>query len=92
MYRFSRADNESAQHFFARAIGLDPTFARAHAGLSFTHWQDAFQGWPTVGPPSSAPTKPLNAAWRWTIATLQRMSRSAARCGCKRIRIARSAS
>jgi hypothetical protein len=45
MYRFSRADNESAQHFFARAIGLDPTFARAHAGLSFTHWQDAFQGW-----------------------------------------------
>src|SRR5262249_10246328 len=24
---------------------LDPTFARAHAGLSFTHWQNAFQGW-----------------------------------------------
>src|SRR5262249_52481957 len=25
--------------------GLDPTFARAHAGLSFTHWQNAFQLW-----------------------------------------------
>jgi tetratricopeptide (TPR) repeat protein len=24
---------------------LDPTFARPHAGLSFTHWQNAFQQW-----------------------------------------------
>ena len=24
---------------------LDPTFARAYAGLSFTHFQNAFQGW-----------------------------------------------
>jgi DNA-binding SARP family transcriptional activator len=45
MYRFSRADNERARHFFATAVRLDPTFARAHAGLSFTHWQNAFQGW-----------------------------------------------
>jgi DNA-binding SARP family transcriptional activator/TolB-like protein len=45
MYRFNRADNERAQHFFATAVRLDPTFARAHAGLSFTHFQNAFQGW-----------------------------------------------
>jgi DNA-binding SARP family transcriptional activator/Flp pilus assembly protein TadD len=45
MYRFSRAENEQAGHFFATAVRLDPTFARAHAGLSFTHWQNAFQGW-----------------------------------------------
>ena len=45
MYRFNQADNERAQHFFQTAVRLDPTFARAHAGLSFTHWQNAFQGW-----------------------------------------------
>ena len=45
MYRFNRADNDRARHFFDAAIRLDPTFARAHAGLSFTHWQNAFQGW-----------------------------------------------
>ncbi|MBK1661130.1 BTAD domain-containing putative transcriptional regulator [Paracraurococcus ruber] len=45
MYRFNRADNERARHFFEAAIRLDPTFSRAHAGLSFTHWQNAFQGW-----------------------------------------------
>ncbi len=45
MYRFTREDNGHAQDFFSRAVALDPTFARAHAGLSFTHWQNAFQGW-----------------------------------------------
>ncbi|MEQ1438873.1 transcriptional regulator [Fontimonas sp. SYSU GA230001] len=45
MYRFTRADNEQAQHFFATAVRLDPTFSRAWAGLSFTHFQNAFQGW-----------------------------------------------
>jgi TolB-like protein len=45
MYRFNSADNELARHFFDMAIRLDPTFSRAHAGLSFTHWQNAFQGW-----------------------------------------------
>ena len=45
MYRFNRADNDKAQHFFEMAVRLDPTFARAYAGLSFTHWQNAFQGW-----------------------------------------------
>ena len=45
MYRFSKADNERARHFFETAVRLDPTFARAYAGLSFTHFQNAFQGW-----------------------------------------------
>ena len=45
MYRFNQADNERAQHFFEMAVRLDPTFARAYAGLSFTHFQNAFQGW-----------------------------------------------
>src|SRR5690606_9616512 len=45
MYRFTKADNEQAAHFFSMAARLDPTFARAHAGLSFTHWQNAFQHW-----------------------------------------------
>jgi DNA-binding SARP family transcriptional activator len=45
MYRFNKADNEQARHFFEMAVRLDPTFARAYSGLSFTHWQNAFQGW-----------------------------------------------
>ncbi len=45
MYRFTRSDNDLARHFFEVAIDLDPTFSRAHAGLSFTHWQNAFQNW-----------------------------------------------
>ena len=45
MWRFHREDNEQARHFFQTAVRLDPTFARPHAGLSFTHFQDAFLGW-----------------------------------------------
>jgi DNA-binding SARP family transcriptional activator len=45
MYRFSKTDNQRARHFFQMAVRLDPTFSRAYAGLSFTHFQDAFQGW-----------------------------------------------
>jgi DNA-binding SARP family transcriptional activator len=50
MYRFSRADNDQAHHFFTTAVRLDPTFARAYAGLSFTHFQNVFQGWTSRGP------------------------------------------
>src|SRR5690606_15563615 len=45
MYRFSKPDNDQARQFFETAVRLDPTFARAWAGLSFTHFQNAFQGW-----------------------------------------------
>lgn len=50
MYRFSKADNERAAHFFETAVRLDPTFSRAYAGLSFTHFQNAFQGWSKRAP------------------------------------------
>jgi TolB-like protein len=42
MYKFNGPDNRDASHFFRVALQLDPTFARAHAGLSFTHFQNAF--------------------------------------------------
>jgi DNA-binding SARP family transcriptional activator/TolB-like protein len=45
MYRFNPADNALAQRFFATAAHLDPTFARPYAGLSFTHFQNAFLEW-----------------------------------------------
>lgn len=45
MYRFTQEDNQRARHFFETAVRLDPTFSRAYAGLSFTHFQDAFQSW-----------------------------------------------
>jgi DNA-binding SARP family transcriptional activator len=45
MYRFTKAENEQAQNYFLMALRLDPTFSRAHAGVSFTHWQNAFQQW-----------------------------------------------
>jgi DNA-binding SARP family transcriptional activator len=45
MHRYRQADNEHARHFFETALRLDPTFSRAYAGLSFTHFHDAFQNW-----------------------------------------------
>ena len=44
MYRFNRRDNAAAARLFARAVDRDPGFARAHAGLSFLHFQTAFLG------------------------------------------------
>jgi DNA-binding SARP family transcriptional activator/Tfp pilus assembly protein PilF len=45
MYRFNKTDNERARKYFSQAVELDPTFARAYAGLSFAHFQNAFLGW-----------------------------------------------
>jgi TolB-like protein len=42
MYKFNAPDNRHAEQFFRGAIQLDPTFARAHAGMSFTHFQNVF--------------------------------------------------
>jgi len=42
MYRFNRIDNAAAARLFEQATTLDPCFARAHAGLSFVHFQMAF--------------------------------------------------
>lgn len=42
LYQFTEADTARAAGFFHRAVELDPGFARAHAGLSFTAFQRAF--------------------------------------------------
>ncbi|MFC5527104.1 winged helix-turn-helix domain-containing tetratricopeptide repeat protein [Rhodanobacter ginsengisoli] len=42
MYRFNRTDNAAATALFQQSIAKDPGFARAHAGLSFVHFQTAF--------------------------------------------------
>lgn len=42
MFRFSSADNAAAAGYFEEAIRLDPGLARAHAGLSFTRFQNAY--------------------------------------------------
>lgn len=42
LFRFSREDNAKAAHLFGQAIARQPGFARAHAGLSFTYFEDAF--------------------------------------------------
>lgn len=44
MFRFNQHDNRLAAELFARAVKSDSGFARAHAGLSFTHFQNAFLG------------------------------------------------
>lgn len=45
MYRFNRADNAVAAEHFHNAILKEPGFARAHAGLSFTSFQNAFMNY-----------------------------------------------
>jgi TolB-like protein len=42
LYRFTAQDNLRATGCFERAVKLDPRFARAHAGLSFTSYLEAF--------------------------------------------------
>lgn len=44
MYKFTGPDNEVAAKFFSHALERDETFARAYAGLSFTHFQNVFLG------------------------------------------------
>lgn len=42
LYRFTPTDNSAARHHFESAARLDPSMARARAGLSFTSFLDAF--------------------------------------------------
>ena len=44
MFRFNERDNGLAEQLFTHAVTMDPGFARAHAGLSFTQFQNAFLG------------------------------------------------
>lgn len=48
MYRFNDVGTSQAVSMFQHAIKLDPLFARAHAGLSFAHFQNAFNSYPNV--------------------------------------------
>lgn len=45
MFCFTAADNAAAVELFKLAIATEPAFARAHAGLSFTRFQEAFLGY-----------------------------------------------
>jgi tetratricopeptide (TPR) repeat protein len=42
LYRYTRNDNAEATRLFEHAVKQDQNFARAHAGLSFVHFQTAF--------------------------------------------------
>ncbi|HSV02401.1 MAG TPA: winged helix-turn-helix domain-containing protein [Phenylobacterium sp.] len=42
MYRFNREGTARAAALFEQAIALEPSFARAHAGLSFAQFETAF--------------------------------------------------
>lgn len=42
LFRFTRADTAIAADCFSRAVAMDRSFARAHAGLSCTHFLNAF--------------------------------------------------
>lgn len=42
MSRFNLQDNVMAEQLLCRATELDPTLARAHSGLAFVHFQNAF--------------------------------------------------
>lgn len=42
MYRFNRADNALALQYFEQAVTRDPSISRAHAGVSFARFQNAF--------------------------------------------------
>lgn len=43
MYRYNKGDNAIAAAHFSKALDLDPGFARASGGLSYTEFQNAFQ-------------------------------------------------
>src|SRR5687768_10832286 len=42
LYRFNRRDNAAAAELFQRSLALDASLARAHAAMSFVHFQSAF--------------------------------------------------
>lgn len=48
MFHYNQSDNETAGEHFARAARIDPNFARAHAALSYTEFQNYFQQFGTA--------------------------------------------
>ncbi len=55
-HRFDKADNAKALALLERAVELDPQYARAHADMAWTHWQDVINGF------SEAPAASFAAA------------------------------
>jgi TolB-like protein/class 3 adenylate cyclase len=45
--RFTRETNAEAREFFARAAGIDPTYARAHADVALSYAMDLAFDWST---------------------------------------------
>ncbi len=45
LYRFNSGDNAAAEAHFRNALSKEPGFARAHAGLSFVSFQNAFMSY-----------------------------------------------
>lgn len=46
LHRGTREDDDRARAFFERAVELDPAYARAHAGLSLSHFNEwSCQAW-----------------------------------------------
>lgn len=41
-FRYTQKDNQVAVNLFSKAVSIDPSFARAHAGLSSAAFQNAF--------------------------------------------------
>ena len=86
LYRFNRADNGAATALFRRATELDPTFARAHAGLSFVHFQSAFMHYSDdIAGAITRPAASRNEASSSTRSIRSSTSRWAARIGCRAI-------
>ncbi|MEM1263266.1 MAG: winged helix-turn-helix domain-containing protein [Pseudomonadota bacterium] len=53
MYTFSAESLDETERWFTRAISLDPTAPRPHAGLSWVHWQRVFLGLADDSAPSA---------------------------------------
>jgi len=49
-----QAENDTAKEMYRKAIELDPTFARAYAGLALTYTADYRNQWTTDGPRAMA--------------------------------------
>ena len=45
VHQYTQTGNAAAEALFRRSIALEPGFARAHAGLSYAHFQNAFMGY-----------------------------------------------
>ena len=45
LHEFSQEGNRQARAMFERAVSLDPSYSRGHAGASYSHYRDALLGY-----------------------------------------------